>query len=45
MIAAGARDRAVILLLAWLGLRAGDVRDLRLADIEWSQGRVRGVRQ
>ena len=27
--AAGARDRAVILLLARLGLRAGDVRDLR----------------
>jgi len=39
--AAGARDRAVILLLARLGLRAGDVRDLRLADIDWPQGRLR----
>ena len=40
---AGARDRAIILLLARLGLRAGDVRDLRLADIDWSQGRLRVV--
>ena len=39
--AAGSRDRAVILFLARLGLRAGDVRDLRLADIDWSQGRLR----
>jgi integrase/recombinase XerD len=41
--AAGARDRAVILLLARLGLRAGDVRDLRLADIDWLQARLRVV--
>lgn len=41
--AAGARDRAIILLLARLGLRAGDVRDLRLADIDWSRGRLRVV--
>ena len=41
--AAGARDRAIILLLARLGLRAGDVRDLLLADIDWSQGRIRVV--
>lgn len=41
--AAGARDRAIILLLARLGLRAGDVRDLHLADIDWSQGRIRVV--
>ncbi len=41
--AAGARDRAVILLLARLGLRAGDVRDLRLADLDWSQARLRVV--
>lgn len=41
--AAGARDRAVILLLARLGLRAGDVRELRLADIDWSQARLRVV--
>ncbi len=39
--ATGARDRAVILLLARLGLRAGDVRHLRLADIDWTQGRLR----
>lgn len=39
--ATGARDRAVILLLARLGLRAGDVRDLRLGDIDWSHGRLR----
>ena len=32
--ATGSRDRAVILLLARLGLRASDVRHLRLADIE-----------
>lgn len=41
--AAGARDRAIVVLLVRLGLRAGDVRDLRLADIDWSQGRVRVV--
>jgi site-specific recombinase XerD len=39
--AAGARDRAVILLCARLGLRAGDVRALRLGDIDWSRGRLR----
>ena len=39
----GSRDRAVILLLARLGLRAGDVRDLLLTDIDWSQGRLRVV--
>jgi site-specific recombinase XerC len=38
---AGARDRAVLLLLARLGLRAGDVRNLRLGDIDWARGRVR----
>jgi len=38
---AGARDRAVILLCARLGLRAGDVRDLRLGDVDWSRGRLR----
>lgn len=37
----GARDRAVILLLARLGLRAADVRDLCLGDINWSQGKMR----
>ena len=38
---AGARDRAVILLCARLGLRAGDVRDLRLGDLDWARGRLR----
>ena len=38
---AGSRDRAIILLLVRLGLRAGDVRDLLLADIDWSHGRIR----
>lgn len=37
----GSRDRAVILLLARLGLRAADVRDLRLGELDWSQGKVR----
>jgi site-specific recombinase XerD len=31
----GKRDRAVLLLLARLGLRAGDVAHLRLGDIDW----------
>jgi site-specific recombinase XerD len=35
------RDRAIILLLVRLGLRAGDVVRLRLADIEWSSGTLR----
>lgn len=40
----GVRDRAVLLLLARLGLRAGDVLDLRLDDLCWAEGslRVRG---
>lgn len=37
----GARDRAIVLLLARLGLRAGDVAGLRLQDIDWTCGRVR----
>jgi site-specific recombinase XerD len=35
------RDRAVVLLLARLGLRAGDVAQLRLDDIEWETGSLR----
>jgi integrase/recombinase XerD len=31
----GKRDRAILLLLARLGLRAGDIVELRLADIDW----------
>lgn len=32
------RDRAIVLLLARLGLRAGDVAQLRLLDIDWNSG-------
>jgi site-specific recombinase XerD len=32
------RDRAILLLLARLGLRAGDVAQLRLGDIDWRGG-------
>jgi site-specific recombinase XerD len=35
------RDRAIILLLARLGLRAGDVAGLRIGDIEWDTGTLR----
>jgi site-specific recombinase XerD len=35
------RDRAILLLLVRLGLRAGDVAKLRLADIEWRTGTLR----
>jgi site-specific recombinase XerD len=34
----GARDQAVILLLARLGLRASEVADLRLVDLDWQNG-------
>lgn len=33
----GARDRAILLLLARLGLRAGDVSALRFRDLHWSE--------
>lgn len=33
--ALGRRDRAIVVLLARLGLRAGDIVQLRLADIDW----------
>lgn len=35
------RDRAILLLLSRLGLRAGDVARLRLVDIEWQTGTLR----
>ncbi|HKA30158.1 MAG TPA: tyrosine-type recombinase/integrase [Candidatus Binatia bacterium] len=35
------RDRAIVLLLARLGLRAGDVLQLRLADLDWEHGTIR----
>ncbi len=34
------RDIAIVLLLARLGLRAGDVVQLRLADLDWTQGTI-----
>ena len=36
----GLRDKAVILLLARLGLRASEVAGLVFADIEWDNGRI-----
>jgi site-specific recombinase XerD len=36
----GARDRAVILVLARLGLRAGEVAALSLDDVDWHRGEV-----
>jgi site-specific recombinase XerD len=35
------RDRAIVLLLARLGLRAGDVQQLRFADLDWAHGTIR----
>jgi integrase/recombinase XerD len=40
----GLRDHAILLLLATYGLRAGEVAQLRLEDIDWRGERVR-VRQ
>ncbi len=37
----GLRDRAILLLLARLGLRANEVIALRLEDCDWSRGQVR----
>jgi len=37
------RDRAIILMLARLGLRARDVAQLRLGDIEWEDGALRVI--
>jgi site-specific recombinase XerD len=36
----GSRDHAVLLLLARLALRAGDVANLRLKDLDWAHARV-----
>ena len=38
--AVGRRDRAILLLLARLGLRAGDVAHLRLIDIDWKDASI-----
>ena len=37
----GLRDRAILLLLARLGLRSGDIVSMRLDDIHWSEGTLR----
>ena len=34
----GSRNRAILLLLARLGLRAGDVVRLRFSDVDWKEG-------
>ncbi len=39
----GARNRAIVLLLARLGLRAGEVVELRLPDIDWEAASFRVV--
>lgn len=36
----GARNRAILLLLSRLGLRAGDVAGLRLTDFDWKEATV-----
>ncbi len=41
--AIGARDRAVLLLLSRLGLRAGDVAHMRWCDVDWLQATVQVV--
>jgi len=38
--AVGRRDRAILLLLARLGLRAGDIVHLRLSDIDWKNASI-----
>lgn len=37
----GVRDHAILLLLARLGLRGGDIVNLRLADIDWRSAELR----
>jgi len=39
-LAVGRRDYAILLLLARLGLRAGEVVSLALEDINWEEGRL-----
>lgn len=36
----GRRDRAILLLLARLGLRAGDIVQLRLGNIDWKEASI-----
>jgi integrase/recombinase XerD len=37
---AGCRDRAILVLLARLGLRAGEVAGLELDDVDWAAGEI-----
>jgi integrase/recombinase XerD len=37
----GSRNRAIFLLLARLGFRAGDVVRLRFSDLDWKEGMIR----
>jgi integrase len=37
----GIRDKAILLLLARLGLRAGDILTMRLGDVDWKDGTIR----
>jgi integrase/recombinase XerD len=37
----GVRDRAILLLLARLGLRAGDITAMKLDDLDWRTGTLR----
>jgi site-specific recombinase XerD len=36
----GSRNRAILLLLARMGLRAGDIVRLRFSDIDWKEGTI-----
>jgi integrase len=36
----GKRDYAILLLAARLGMRVGDIRDLRLDDLRWEEARI-----
>jgi integrase len=38
--AVGRRDYAILLILARLGLRAGEIRTLTLEDLDWQTGRI-----
>ncbi len=38
--AVGQRDHAILLLLARLGLRAGEVAALELSDMDWTDGKI-----
>lgn len=39
-LSVGKRDRAILLLLARLGLRAGDILRLRVSDIDWKEASI-----